>query len=106
MLELAAIAATFGPIDTKLVDLLRNAAQRFAKRDLPKWLTQVAAFVIGELLSFSSNVSLPVVRGLSGFGVHVVMGLLIGAAGSGWHEVFDFISSTAKARRGASPTAG
>lgn len=97
---LVGVGVGFGPAVTKVVDVLRKLDPR---NRAPKVVWNVAALLVGEFVVFSADAAgiLPqTFHGPTWLGLGIV-GLVAGGAGSGWHEVFDNLSSGAKAKRAA-----
>ena len=75
-------------LTTKIVDTIRNIADRRATQ--PKGVWNIGAFAVGVAVAYTF-----VAAGfdIEGAGPSTLgTGLLIGAAASGWHEVLDRIS--------------
>ncbi len=117
---LTTAATLYGPVVTKLVDVLRNTLGKesvrsatAAERDMPHVTWQAAAFGLALILvHFWDLNALPT----SPAG-HVLTALVVGAAGSGFHELFSALSGIQKAggdaggklnkkASGATPAAG
>jgi|ERR1051326_4845375 hypothetical protein len=101
-----AIIAGAAPGVTKFVDLCRNVLDKGQRA--PKWTWNVIAFVAGEVVAFVSHLDaasmlLPpkihVARWLTMF----VTGIAIGGASGYFHELFDKLSSQAKAAVAVDP---
>jgi len=108
---LTAVAVAFGPLAvavTKLVDMLRNLLDRTPESPWPKWVWNLAAFVIAGLvcvlfqLDVASALVAQVPR-LSGLSLTGTAGQLLTALGVGgfasyWHEHLDALSAKAKGK--------
>jgi hypothetical protein len=102
---LVAVAA-FAPAVTKATDFIRNLADPGGRA--PKWVWNAVPFALGIGLALLWQVNLvgaihglpptlePHLHGSAG---QVMTGIGIGAVASGWHELFDLLSSRAKANR-------
>lgn len=100
-------------IVTKVTDMIRNAfdppktdgtAQRFPKVtwNIVPFAVGVAACLIWEFNYASLLPGLPpALMTVGDVGGRILTGLGLGAVAGGWHEVFDLLSSKAKAARAA-----
>jgi hypothetical protein len=101
-------AIPLGLTVTKVVDFVRNLLGD-AQANVPKWVWNVLAFVVGIIiaLAFEINLIAPVVAAIPALKdwspdstlAMVLSGIGLGAVGSGWHEKLDQWSSNAKANK-------
>ena len=104
------IVAGFAAVVTKTVDLIRNAIDE--DDSLPKVTWNVTALVVGVgyCLGWQLDVTAAVLKlvpalaesseRLQGVAGQVISGLIVGGSAGFFHEVFDLISSRAKAANG------
>ena len=100
--------ALMAVIVTKLVDL----ARKFDPSDKAhKALWLILSLIFGVLIAVIwevntlADLGVKATTKLQGRAGQVLTGLLVGGFGSGWHEVFDALSSSAKASRSAAVAA-
>jgi hypothetical protein len=99
-MDLFVQAAFFAALVTKLVDLVRNSFDPDANWNRVVW--QVLAFGLGVALAFIFGLNALVAFGsndVQKWAGELITGLALGAGSSGFHELFDALSSTAKASR-------
>lgn len=97
-------------IVTKVTDMIRNALD--TKRPdgtsrFPKVTWNVVPFLVGVAITLVYQLDYhdliqglpPGLQHLTGVGGQIITGLGLGAVASGWHELFDSLSSFAKAKR-------
>lgn len=114
---LVAALVAIGPLaiaTTKVVDLVRNLADRGNRA--PAWVWNAVAFAIGIGIAYGWDVNvlgpvaeaIPRLSGsgfLSGLGGDLLTGVVVGGAAGLWHEKFDQWSAVADANRAvATPT--